>query len=137
MPVQTKKKAKPAPRTTRKAAPKPAAKIPRVTYATLALTEKDHAAYDQAVEQVRARMDTHYTNYVNGQACPAQNGQEQKHASPTDTRLIVSYFPRGTREDTQAAIHAAREAVPAWAAMPYKERNKILRRAADNLIKNI
>ncbi len=138
MPVQIKKKAKkPAPRTTRKATPKPAAKIPRITYATLALNDKDHAAYDEAVERVRGRMGTHYTNFIDGQACPAQNGQEQKHASPMDTRIIVSYFPRGSREDTQAAIHAAREAQPAWAAMPYKERTKILRRAADNLIKNV
>ncbi|MGB8647412.1 MAG: aldehyde dehydrogenase family protein [Anaerolineae bacterium] len=140
MPVQAKKtlkKGAPSRAKPRKPAPRKAVKIPRITYATLALTEKDHAEYDKAVQRVRERLGTHYTNYVNGQARPAQNGQEQKHASPADTRLIVSYFPRATREDTQTAIRAAREAAPAWRALPYKERTKIMRRAADNLIKNI
>ncbi|MGE5138584.1 MAG: aldehyde dehydrogenase family protein [Rudaea sp.] len=137
MPVKTRKSKpkkaaarRPAAKTRRAAAPK----IPRITYATLALNDKDHAAYDAAVEQVRGKLGEHYTNFINGQPCTAHDNQEQKHASPTDTREIVSYFPRGSREDTQEAIRAARAAAPGWAAMPYRERTKILRRAADNLI---
>ncbi|MGE5141255.1 MAG: aldehyde dehydrogenase family protein, partial [Rudaea sp.] len=132
-----KKPVKKAPIRKRAAAPRraaaPKSKIPRITYATLALTDKDHAAYDQAVEQLRQNLDKHYSNFINGQECPARDGNEQKHASPADTRLTVSYFPRGTREDTQAAIASARKASVEWMAMPYKERTRIMRRAADLL----
>ncbi len=140
MPVKsrTAKKAvrRPAART-RRAPARTSPKIPRITYATLAVTEKDHAAYEAAVARQREQLNMHYTNFVNGKPLPAHDGNEQKHVSPTDTRLIVSYFPRGSREDTQAAIRAARAAAPGWAAMPYPQRIKILRRAADLLIERI
>lgn len=123
---------KPRRAASRRAAPKP--KLPRITYSSLTLTEKDHEAYDAAVIQVRGQLGTHYTNFVNGQPCGARGGEEQQHASPTDTRLVVSHFPRGTREDVREAIGAARAAFPKWAATPYPERVRILRRAADLLV---
>lgn len=142
MPVKTratKSKKTPIRRTakTRKSVsrrPVPKPKLPRVTYASLTLTEKDHEAYDAAVGHVRKALGTHYSNFVNGKAIPAHEGDEQKHPSPTDTRLIVSYFPRATREDTKAAIQAARVAQSGWAATPYGGRVKILRRAAELII---
>jgi 1-pyrroline-5-carboxylate dehydrogenase len=112
-------------------------KLPRITYASLVLTEKDHAAYDAAIGHAREQAGTHYTNFVNGQPLPPHDGDEQKHPSPTDTRFIVSYFPRGTRQDTQEAVRAARAAGPAWAAMPYGERVRILRRAADLIVERV
>lgn len=118
-------------RVTRRAAAPP--KIPRITYATLAVTPKDDAAYDAAVVKVRAELGKHFTNYVNGEARAATAG-EMVHASPVDTRLIVSYFPRGAREDARAAIQAARAAYPEWSALDYRDRIKILRRAADLIV---
>jgi 1-pyrroline-5-carboxylate dehydrogenase len=122
--------------TSRKAQPQPKPKLPRITYASLTLTEKDHEAYDDAVGRVREKLGTHYTNFVNGRPLPAREGDEQAHPSPTDTRLVVSYFPRSSREDTREAVHAARSAYPAWAAMPYGERVAIMRRAADIIVAN-
>lgn len=112
-------------------------KLPRITYSSLTLTEKDHEDYDAAVVDVRGKLGTHYTNFVNGRPLPAHNGDEQKHPSPTDTRLIVSYFPRGTREETREAIRAAHAAYPGWAAVPYGERVRILRRAADIMVARV
>lgn len=111
--------------------------VPRITYASLALTDQDHNAYEAAVAQVRAGLGAHYTNFTGGQPVPAREGNEQAHASPTDTRLTVSYFPRATREDTQEAIHAARAASRQWMGMPYQERVKILRRAADLMVARV
>ena len=85
---------------------------PRITYATLAITPKDDEAYDAAVKKVRSELGKHFSTYVNGQERKAEAG-EFDHASPVDTRLIVSYFPKGTRDDTKDAIHAARQAFPA------------------------
>ncbi len=137
MPVKTRSTKKTAPRRAPARASGAKRKLPRVTYATLAVTEKDHAAYDAAAADIRAQVGTHYTNFINGQPVPAVEGAEQKHASPADSRLIFSYFPRGSREDTQRAIQAARQAAPGWAAMPYKDRIKILRRAADLLMERV
>jgi 1-pyrroline-5-carboxylate dehydrogenase len=117
--------------------PQPKPKLPRITYSSLTLTEKDHDAYDAAAGRVREGVGTHYTNFVNGQPLSARDGDEQKHPSPTDTRLIVSYFPRGSREDTREAVRAARAAYPAWSAKPYGERIRILRRAADLLVERV
>ncbi len=112
---------------------KPASKLPRITYATLTVTPEDDRSYDAAVQQVRQEMGKHFANFINGEACPPTSG-EMAHPSPVDTRMIVSYFPRGTREDARAAIKAAREAYREWSSMDYRDRIAILRRAADLMI---
>jgi 1-pyrroline-5-carboxylate dehydrogenase len=108
-------------------------KVPRITYATLAITPKDDEAYDKAVELVRGRLGEHYAMYINGEKW-ASTGEEMGHPSPVDTRVVVSYFPKGTRDDAKAAIDAAHDAFPKWSATPYKERITVLRKAADLII---
>jgi len=108
-------------------------KIPRITYATLTVTPKDDEAYESAVAQVRSRLGTHFTMYINGEKW-ASTGEEMAHPSPVDIRIMVSYFPKGTRDDAKAAIAAAREAFSRWSAMPYKDRLSILRKAADLIV---
>lgn len=107
--------------------------LPRITYATLAVTPKDDEAYDAVVGHIREELGKHFKNHINGEARTSSGG-EFAHASPVDTRVIVSYFPKSTREDARAAIHAAREAYPKWSAMDYRDRIKILRRAADLIV---
>ena len=112
---------------------KASAKVPRITYATLKVTPGDDKAYDEAVEQARAKLGNHYQMFINGEK-RAATGEEMVHVCPIDTRIIVSYFPKGTSDDVKAAIAAAREAYPKWAATPYKDRIGILRKAADLMI---
>jgi 1-pyrroline-5-carboxylate dehydrogenase len=112
---------------------KAAPKVPRITYATLKITPKDDEAYDKAVHLVRSGLGGRFAMYINGEKW-ASTGEEIPHASPVDTRVIVSYFPKGTRDDAKSAIDAARDAYPKWSAMPYKDRTKILRKAADLII---
>jgi 1-pyrroline-5-carboxylate dehydrogenase len=108
-------------------------KIPRVTYATLRITADDDQAYDKAVAQVRNKLGSRFTMYINGEEW-ASTGEEMSHPSPVDTRIVVSYFPKGSREDVKSAISAAREAFPNWSAFPYQNRIRILRKAADLMI---
>ncbi len=108
-------------------------KVPRITYATLRITPKDDEAYDKAVQQVRNRLGSRFTMYINGEEW-ASTGEKSPHASPVNTRIIVSYFPKGTRDDAKAAIDASRDAYPKWSSVPYKDRIKILRKAADLII---
>ncbi len=111
--------------------------VPKITYASMVLTDQDHGAYEAAVGHARENLGEHYQNFINGKAVRGQEGNEQSHASPTDTRLVVSYFPRASREETQAAIRAARKAFPEWAATPYTERVALLRRAADLMVARV
>jgi 1-pyrroline-5-carboxylate dehydrogenase len=108
-------------------------KVPRITYATLKITAEDDRAYDSAVEAIRGKLGTRFAMFINGEKW-ASTGEDTAHPSPVDVSATVSYFPKGTRDDVKSAIDAARDAYPKWAATPYKNRVKILRRAADLLI---
>jgi 1-pyrroline-5-carboxylate dehydrogenase len=108
-------------------------KAPRITYATLAITPKDDEAYEKAVALVRNKLGSRFTMYINGEQW-VSTGEEMSHPSPVDTRIIVSYFPKGTRDDVKSAVSAARDAFPKWSSMPYKDRMAILRKAADLII---
>ena len=121
--------------TSKKAPPKhrKVAKVPRITYATLKVSAEDDQAYDHAVEKVRAKLGSRFAMYVNGERWIG-TGEEASHRCPADTSVVVSYFPKGTREDAKAAIDAARDACGEWSEEGYGARVKILRRAADLLI---
>lgn len=112
---------------------KASSKVPRITYATLKITPKDDEAYDRAVATVRNKLGSRFTMYINGEPW-VSTGEEMSHPSPIDTTIIVSYFPKGTRDDVKSAISAARDAFPKWSGMPYKDRIGILRKAADLII---
>ncbi len=112
---------------------KPSPKVPRITYATLTITPKDDEAYEKAAQQVRTRLGGRFTMFINGEKW-ASTGEETPHASPVDTRIIVSHFPKGTRDDAKSAIDAANDAYAKWSSIPYKDRIEILRKAADLII---
>ena len=118
---------------TRAVKPSAAPKVPRITYATLAITPDADQKYDAAVASVRKELGKHFTNFVNGEA-RSSSGGENAHVSPVDTRLVVSYFPKATRDDAQQAIRVAHEAFGKWSAMGYRDRIKLMRRAADLMI---
>ena len=94
-----------------KVSAKPGKVTARVTYATMKITPDDDRAYDSAVEKVRSKLGARFAMYINGEHW-ASTGEETPHASPVDTRLIVSHFPKGTRDDVKSAIDAARDAYP-------------------------
>jgi len=138
MPARTLKKTKAARKmkTAKRAAPKrPVKKAapakPRFTYSNLTFTEQDNEIYDAAVGHYREALGAHYMNLVNGAWIGATDGAELAHASPADTRLVVSYFPKFGRADTVEAIRAARLAANEWGRMPYKKRIAIMRQASD------
>jgi 1-pyrroline-5-carboxylate dehydrogenase len=116
-----------------KVSEKGARKVPRITYATLTITPRDDQAYNVAVAQVRAKLGTHFSMYINGEWL-ASTGEEMAHPSPVDTGTIVSYFPKGTRDNAKSAIDAAHDAFAKWSTLPYKDRIVILRNAADLIV---
>jgi len=99
---------------------------------TAGQAEEFHRLYEEAVERVKGTSGGRYPNLIAGKKRWSRAGQFSD-TSPTDTRIVLGKFQRGTREDTRAAIAAAKKAFPLWSAMPYQERVAIFQRAA-NLI---
>ncbi len=109
------------------AEPKPRIKI---TYATLrADNEELHAGFEEAAERVRASLGGEHRNYIDGEWRGGDGTFEAR--SPIDRDILLGRFAKGTTADVDAAVAAARRAQPAWAAMPWRERLTIIRRAAE------
>ncbi|MCC7364714.1 MAG: proline dehydrogenase family protein [Dehalococcoidia bacterium] len=53
--------------------------------------------------------------------------------SPADPSFVLGHAARATREDADAAVAAAREALPGWRATPAADRAAILREAASRM----
>jgi len=94
-----------------------------------------HAAYDQAVERVNCLLDQKHPFHVNGEAREGEGYDEER--SPIDRDVVIGHFARATRQDAKDAIAAAKAFAPEWAATPWQERIKIMRRVADVISENV
>lgn len=65
--------------------------------------------------------------YIDGAWCDADNGQTLEVTNPA-TQAILGRVPKMGAAETQRAISAAQQALPAWRAKTAKERAVILRR---------
>ncbi|MGH9748569.1 MAG: aldehyde dehydrogenase family protein [Candidatus Polarisedimenticolia bacterium] len=104
---------------------------PKVTYATLAAgqTPEFTRAYDEAVAKVRKTLGRTHAQWIGGREVAGRETFED--TSPSDTRVVLGRFAKGTRDDAKAAIDAARRAYESvWRDLPWKERVAHVRRAA-------
>ncbi|MCP8317430.1 MAG: aldehyde dehydrogenase family protein [archaeon] len=92
--------------------------------------EEFHKKYEEAIEKVKREFGKKYPNIIDGREVYSE-GEEFAKTSPSDTRIVLGYFQKGTRDDVRKAIEAAKRAFRLWSSMPYYERVKILRKAAD------
>jgi len=87
----------------------------KVTYSTL--TSPDpmlHQLFDEAVAEFRANMGQTYPMLINGQDRYAADTFAK--TSPTDTSLVMAYFQKGTEQDANDAVAAAKAATRAATA---------------------
>ena len=104
---------------------------PKVTYASLAAGQNSefNKAYDEAVDRVRKSFGKTYPNVIGGKE--VKTAESFTDTSPSDTRVILGKFAKGTRDDARAAIAAARKAFERnWRDLPWKERVACVRKAA-------
>ncbi len=101
----------------------------KITYATLrADNDELHAQFEQGVAEARKMLGASHPNFIGGKERDGESTFDKR--SPIDGSLIGT-FAKGTRQDAQDAIAAARAAFPAWSARPWQDRVAILRRVAD------
>ena len=104
----------------------------KITYATLSADNEElHAGFESAVARAKTRLGGHYKNYIDGEWREGEGTFEAR--SPIDRELLLGTFATGTTADLDAAVAAARAAQPAWAAVPWRERLAIVRRAAEHI----
>jgi betaine-aldehyde dehydrogenase len=67
--------------------------------------------------------------YINGKSYLDRGGEEIEIINPA-TEEVIGHVPRGTVQDTEAAILAAKNALPAWRKVTSNERAAMLHQAA-------
>lgn len=70
-------------------------------------------------------------NYVGGEWPESASGETYEKRSPWRPSEVTGVYQASTAEDARAAIAAAREAFPAWAALPAAQRGAYLLEAAN------
>src|SRR5688500_4006479 len=101
----------------------------RITYATMAAGPNLHVEFDAAIERVKGTLGRTYPMYIGGEAVTASAQFDDR--SPVDTRIVLGRLQQGGREHVQRAITAARMASSAWAATPWQERIRLLKKVCD------
>ncbi len=102
----------------------------KITYTTLSSDNEElHIEFEKAVERVMANLGQSYPQYIGDEKRTGRPTFESR--SPIDTNIVLGQFQRGTREDSQAAIAAARAAYPGWSNTPWQERCDLLMKVAD------
>lgn len=102
----------------------------KLTYATMFdPPEELHARFESVLADVKASMGKEHGMIINGEDRFAEEKFEDR--SPTNTDQVLGVFQKGTAQDANDAIAAARKAFPMWSGMPWQERVNLLRKAAD------
>ncbi|WP_435741686.1 aldehyde dehydrogenase family protein [Nocardioides sp. SYSU DS0663] len=70
---------------------------------------------------------------VGGEWVPASSGEWRDVVSPARGDQVLARVPEASREDLDRAVAAAREALPAWRALHFRERGTVLLRIAEAL----
>ena len=102
----------------------------KLTYASMFNPPEDlHVRYDTALKEVKAALGKEHGMVINGREVFANEKFEDRNPANTDELLGV--FQKGTAQDAQAALEAARKAAPAWSRTPWQKRVELVRKAAE------
>ena len=101
----------------------------RLTYSTMFDPPAElHRRFESALEAVRARLGAEFPMWIGGRAVSSDATFEVR--SPIDQQWVLGRFAAGGATHAAQALAAARGAFPAWAATPWADRVRLLRKAA-------
>jgi len=111
-------------------------KPPKITYATLGMPNpRLHDEFDQALDQVKARLGKAHPMLIEGASVMAEETFEDY--SPINTDWLLGKFQKGIARHARDAVAAARKAFRIWGGKSWMDRIKVLRRAAGLMEKRI
>ncbi len=76
-------------------------------------------------------MPENFLNLIGGKWVKAASGEALESANPADASDVIGTVPASGKRDVDAAVEAARAALPGWKATPAPKRGEILFRAAE------
>ena len=82
-----------------------------------------HTRFESALKVIKSGLGAEYGMIINGQDHFCEEKFED--SSPIDTNLVLGVFQKGSEEDAQKALTAAREAFPSWSGKPWQEESKL------------
>jgi len=101
----------------------------KLTYATMFNPpEQLHTGFDKAVTKLKQNLGKEYGMIINGKDVFADEKWEDH--SPVNTDWVLAKMQKGNASHANQALAAARKAFPGWSRTPWKERVKLVRKAA-------
>ncbi|HNT54145.1 MAG TPA: aldehyde dehydrogenase family protein, partial [Anaerolineaceae bacterium] len=101
----------------------------KLTYGTMFNPPEElHTRYDEALARVRANLGQEHGLIIDGQERLTEAKFEDR--SPADTDILLGVFQKGSAQDANDAIAAAKRAFPSWSRTPWQERIALIRKAA-------
>ncbi len=102
----------------------------KITYtSTGADLEEFHRQYDRALTELRGRLGSSHQLLIGGK--PVSSSKPPLvDLTPSDKSVVLGKFAQAAPSHVKAAIKAAKEASVGWGRSPWRERLKLMRRAA-------
>jgi 1-pyrroline-5-carboxylate dehydrogenase len=102
----------------------------KLTYATMFNPPEElHTRYEEALVKVKANLGKEYALLIDGKDVFV--GEKFEDRSPVNTEVVLGVFQKGSANEAEKAIAAARQAFPKWSGMKWQERVALMRKAAD------
>ena len=103
----------------------------KLTYGTMFNPPEElHTRFDEALTRMKASgLGKEHAMIIDGKEVYAAEKFEDR--SPANTDVVLGVFQKGTAEDANRALAAARKAFPMWSHTPWQERIALIRKAAD------
>lgn len=109
----------------------------KVTYATLSADNEElQSAFDAAIETVESTwLGAEVPMFIDGEL--VYTDEKVRSYSPADTDVLIGVSQQGGAAHADQAIAAAKRAFPAWSAVPWRERVRLIRAIAEKISDNI
>jgi 1-pyrroline-5-carboxylate dehydrogenase len=108
----------------------------KLTYATMFNPpEALHQRYERALKKVKANLGKDHPMLINGKDVRSEAKFEDR--SPINQDWLLGTFQKGGKAEAERALAAARKAFPDWSRRSYKERVRLVRKAAAQIDKRI
>lgn len=108
----------------------------KLTYATMFdPPEELHIRYERALRKVRRLLGQEHGMLIGGHEVRSREKFEDR--SPIHQDWLLGRFQKGTPKHAERALAAARKAFPVWSCLPWRERVRLLRKAASRIDRRI
>ena len=108
----------------------------KLTYATMFNPPDElHTRFEDALASLKSKLGSEYGMIIAGK--DHFSAEKFENRSPIDTEMVLGVFQKGSTEDAEMALSAARKAFPGWSSTPWQERVALMRKAADMIDERI